>query len=61
MIAIDEEGTKATSVTIAMALDLEESDGESRLFVADRPFFFAIWNKKAELPLFFGQFCQPHQ
>jgi serpin B len=59
MFKIDERGTEAASVTVSHAMNASGAPKAFKPFIADRPFLFAIWSKKAEIPLFFGQFCDP--
>jgi serine protease inhibitor len=61
MLKIDERGTEAASASVCCLTNSCDISKEPKLFVADRPFLFAVWNKNTEVPLFFGQMCRPDQ
>jgi serpin B len=60
-LKIDEKGTEAATASACLTVKWSIGTDKPQLFVADRPFFFAVWNKTTKIPLFFGQFCRPDQ
>jgi serine protease inhibitor len=37
----------------------KEKAGLDKLFIANRPFYYMVWNGRTQIPLLFGQMCSP--
>lgn len=57
-ITVDKYGTEAAAVT-AIAMELSAPPPPEATITADRPFAFAIMDRKSNVPLFIGQVADP--
>ena len=55
---MNEEGTEAAAAT-GLLLSLRIADSETRIFHADRPFVFVIFDFDEYIPLFVGKMLDP--
>ena len=60
-VKVNEEGTEAAAVTTVEVGIAEESVSEPREFIADRPFFYAIYDNDIKTMLFIGTIVDPQQ
>jgi serpin B len=59
MLRIDTKGTEAAAVTLCEVVSASGGVRRWKTFVVDKPFFFAVWNHSKNVPVFWGQFCEP--
>jgi serine protease inhibitor len=38
----------------------DKKTGLEKLLIVNRPFYYMVWNRRAQIPLLFGQLCYPH-
>ena len=60
-VKVNEEGTEAAAVTVVEAGVDVESVSVPPEFIADRPFFYAIYDKDIKTVLFMGTVVDPQQ
>lgn len=59
-VEVNEEGTEAAAATAVVMLRAMAAMPRPPInFVVDRPFVFAIYNARLQLPLFIGKVLQP--
>ncbi|MDQ7825310.1 MAG: serpin family protein [Candidatus Eremiobacteraeota bacterium] len=59
-VEVNEEGTEAAAVTaVLVARGAPMGEEKPFVFKADRPFFFAIVDRKTQMPLFMGSIVNP--
>jgi serpin B len=59
ILKVDTKGTEAAAATSSIVLPASGGFRRWTTFVVDKPFLFAIWNKKTNVPVFLGQFYEP--
>jgi serpin B len=59
VLKIDTKGTEAAAVTFCDVVAASGGVRHRKRFIVDKPFLFAVWSHSKNVPVFWGQFCEP--